>query len=215
MQRVRRHARRWLLAAAALLIAYVASLGLAVGSPTSLGAGLPSCGSPLRHGITFNPHRKPSGLWSGERPWPSSPWCAAARTERAAENLTMAVLALMLGAMFVWLGRRRAAARETDEPTAIGGGVLAALLGPVAMLVGLMRARNAGTRRMLQVQLVLVAAVVPFAVVASLGAWLAEHTAVGGGASWRLWASLVGGFAVLGSLPMIYPLTLVRRRTRG
>lgn len=145
--------RSWL----TLLVAVAATvLALALALPVSTSAygegTTPPCGSPLLHGVNFTsgPTFNDGSTYSD---WVSSSLCGQARAERFLEIMVFAGLFICLGLTTLVLLRQRRSLLDSEDSIFVGGGVIAALVNPVlGPLIGLLFAKQSGTRRMLLAQ---------------------------------------------------------------
>lgn len=195
----------------AVVLVVIFSLWLPV-STTAYGEGAtPPCGSPLLNGIRFTS----DGTFGGSTysDWVSSSICAQARGERFVEIVVLAALLACLIPTVVVLRRRRRSLLDSDQEIFVAGGVIAALMNPVlGPLIGLVFAKQTGTRRMLVTQFIANLGLVAAIGIVGLGGYLGSDLP-GYPSSFTGVAEISITFVLAGA-PVAFPLSLLARPRR-
>lgn len=199
---------RWsALGVGSALAALLVSLAFPVDASSMFGTRTPSCGAPLVHGVDFNGSASTVDV-TDLASWQASPACGEARAERLVSNATLTGVLLVAFVTLIVLWRARRRLLDSGDALNPGAGIVAAFINPlVGPLVGLIFARQPGTRRMLATQ-----------ITANLGLALALGVLVLGSSvdsnlggfhsDFRMGIGL-GAFLVMGSLSLAFPISLL------
>lgn len=201
--------RRWLvLAVAGAVAALLVSLAFPVDSSMEFGPGTPSCGSPLMQGVDFSSSHNTTFDGTDLASWQRSTMCGGARAQRLVDNATLTGVLLVAVVTLIAMARARRRLLNSGFPTSPGGGIIAALINPLlGPLVGLIFARQTGTRRMLTTQVAANLGMALSVGLLALGGLASSR--LGGGPSDTVIGIEFGAVFVMSALSLAFPVSLL------